>query len=47
MAIHFQKYPEHKNEELLRLLLIRSKKKALEENNFPNSPSGERGFSTC
>lgn len=41
MAIHFQKYPEHKNEELLRHLLIRSKKRGLVEDNL-NDASGRR-----
>ena len=41
MALHFQKYPEHRNEELLRCLLIRSKKKALDENNSLYTVSGK------
>jgi len=44
MAIHFQKYPEHKNEELLKHLLIRNKKKALEENDELNNMSGDYIF---
>lgn len=32
MAVHFQKYPEHTNEELLRRLLNSAKKKSVSEN---------------